>query len=765
MMNATRGYLRLAPLIVVTLMLVVAGCGLEFGSRGSDQGSGTQESSIRESGSHNEYSGSADGGVDSSGSSSSPSEASAPPSGESKTAPEPVNRNNDESGSWFQAAAYPVGTSPDSVTAADLDGDGDADLATANTFSDNGYGDETGDISVLRNEGDGTLAEAVNYPVMDAPASVAAADLDGDGDTDLASANNFTSNVTVLINEGDGTFAGGANYPVGDRPASIIAADLDGDGDTDLATGNGIADNPNSNNVSVLLSKGDGTFAEAVNYPVGENTFSVTAADLDGDGDGDLVAANANSNNISVLINKGDGEFAESVEYSSGEGTSYATAADLDGDGDTDLASANSGSNDVRVFMNKGDGTFAEAVSYSTKAGTLAVTAADLDGDNDPDLAAANFNADNVSILLNKGDGTFADDVTYPVGSYPDSITSSDLDSDGDIDLATANNGSNDVSVLINTTGMGGDAGSSDDSEEASLDQAVGDYYRAAGAEDWAYTYDHLDSQTRSMFTEEEWSRKNQWFWDRNQIVYHILSIEPDGNSEGSVADVEVRITGEDGSSWTRTTYFVQEDGEWKHRFSQEETDLFMPDATFEEFVKAQTDTSSEDAPEPVADGVCDPLSGGAQDPDCPDGQQEQESGLLKFDGSWWMHGIQMNILSDATSSQIANVGPCTDPFEPYPSDAMCNQVLLIEFSEASSGGIIGTITEIRYETWEGDPPPSDFKPSSDLEVGDSFKLEFVDDNLLRTTWLGDAAHLNGQGNPYWCNSQTSDENIDKCGA
>lgn len=132
--------------------------------------------------------------------------------------------------------------------------------------------------------------------------------------------------------------------------------------------------------------------------------------------------------------------------------------------------------------------------------------------------------------------------------------------------------------------------GSTDpNTEEASLDQAVEDYYLAVGVGDWEYTYDNLDSQTQSMFTEEEWSQKNQWFWDRYPTVYHILSIESDGDFEGSVADVDVRLTGEDGSSWIRTTYFVKEDGEWLHRFSEEESDLFMPDATFEEFVEAQS--------------------------------------------------------------------------------------------------------------------------------------------------------------------------------
>ncbi len=150
-----------------------------------------------------------------------------------------------------------------------------------------------------------------------------------------------------------------------------------------------------------------------------------------------------------------------------------------------------------------------------------------------------------------------------------------------------------------------GNIGSSGGSGEASLEEEVGDYYRAAGAEEWGYTYDHIASETRSMFTEEEWFQKNQWFWDSNPSIYHIVSINPDSASPS--AGVEVRITGEDGSSLTRTTYFSLEDGEWKHRFSEAETDLFMPGATFEEFVEAQTGTSPEDTPTPDGDtsGVC----------------------------------------------------------------------------------------------------------------------------------------------------------------
>jgi hypothetical protein len=105
------------------------------------------------------------------------------------------------------------------------------------------------------------------------------------------------------------------------------------------------------------------------------------------------------------------------------------------------------------------------------------------------------------------------------------------------------------------------------------------------GLKDWAYTYDHLDSETQSKFTEDEWSRKNQWFADNSPAVYHVLSVGSDSASQEPVAEVEADV---DGSSSTRNTYFVVEDGEWKHRFSEEETELFMPRVAFEEFVEAR---------------------------------------------------------------------------------------------------------------------------------------------------------------------------------
>lgn len=119
-------------------------------------------------------------------------------------------------------------------------------------------------------------------------------------------------------------------------------------------------------------------------------------------------------------------------------------------------------------------------------------------------------------------------------------------------------------------------------------EEAAKDYYLKAGSKDWEYTYDHLDLQTRRLFTKEEWSQKNQWLADNNPMIYRIDSVDLENASQESVAEVAVSLTGEDGSTSIRNTYFVLEDGSWKHRFSQEEKDLFMPGVPFEEFVEAR---------------------------------------------------------------------------------------------------------------------------------------------------------------------------------
>ncbi len=123
---------------------------------------------------------------------------------------------------------------------------------------------------------------------------------------------------------------------------------------------------------------------------------------------------------------------------------------------------------------------------------------------------------------------------------------------------------------------------------EASLVAAVEDYYRAVDREDWSYTYARLDSETKALFTEEEWYLKNQWFADNEGLVLSTMDVVVNDSASDRAVGVTVYRTFENGVSINRDTFFVYEGGVWKHRFTPEESGFFMPGASFEDFVAAQ---------------------------------------------------------------------------------------------------------------------------------------------------------------------------------
>jgi hypothetical protein len=351
---------------------------------------------------------------------------------------------------WFLGAAcrfapavnYGTGDAPYSVFSSDLDGDGALDLVTANASSH--------DVSILKNNGNGTFQIDSSYSLGGTggnPYRVFCADLDGDGDLDLAVADLWSVYVSILKNKGDGTFDLDSNYTIGSTPISVFCADLDRDSDLDLAVAMF-----SNNSVSILKNYGDGTFHLDGNYPVGNLPYSVFCADLDGDGDLDLAVANDSSDNVSILKNRGDGTFEPHVDYVTGDGSASVFCADLDGDGDLDLAVANPYSDSVSILKNNGFGTFVLDSNYAVGDGPISVFCADLNGDGNMDLTVANQWSNNVSILKNNGDGTFARAVHYGAGDASGSVFCADFDGDGDFDLAVANVSSDSVSILKNLT-------------------------------------------------------------------------------------------------------------------------------------------------------------------------------------------------------------------------------------------------------------------------------------------------------------------------
>jgi len=281
------------------------------------------------------------------------------------------------------------------------------------------------------------------------PQSVAVGDFNGDGKPDLAVVNSYSNNVSILLGNGDGTFQIHVDYPTGAQPGSVAIGDFNGDGKLDLAVVNSY-----SNNVSVLLGNGNGTFQPAVSYGTGSGTGPafVAVGDFNHDGKLDLAVANSNSSNVSVLLGNGDGTFQTAVNYDVGGAPTSIAVGDFNHDGKLDLAVAvpvPGPSTYVSVLLGNGDGTFQTAVNYNAPYAPDAVAVGDFNGDGNLDLVVGNRSS-NISVFLGNGDGTFRTAVNYSAGYNPSSVAVGDFNNDGTLDLAVANSGSSTtVTVLL----------------------------------------------------------------------------------------------------------------------------------------------------------------------------------------------------------------------------------------------------------------------------------------------------------------------------
>ena len=334
---------------------------------------------------------------------------------------------------------------PAQIIPVDVNGDGYLDLVSADfgfRFG-NGFGTGGGTgttISVFTNNGTGEVVLSTNITVGLEPASVATADVNGDGFPDLISANVGDNTLTVLTNDGKGNFAISGTYKVGDAPAMVTTADFNGDGFVDL-----VCANYQGNTMTVLTNDGHGLFKVSTNILVETNPNCVAAADINGDGKIDLICANSGSSDVDTYTNTGAGHFVHSVKFNVAGGATWVVAADVDRNGTIDLAVANNATA-IDVFTNNGQGHFGLKSIATTPGNTLMMVAADMNGDGKVDLVC-NDNGNSLqgatSILTNDGRGNFTVNTTIPVGfagvdNYPNYVTVGDFTGDGNNDVVVS---------------------------------------------------------------------------------------------------------------------------------------------------------------------------------------------------------------------------------------------------------------------------------------------------------------------------------------
>lgn len=346
---------------------------------------------------------------------------------------------------------------------ADLDGDADLDVL---------WGSVGGD-TVLWSENDGRGGfgpERVVAGGLDQVNSVLATDMDGDGDVDVVAAASRGWSAPVVWYENQGGGSSFTQHPIATTAwgtVSVVVADVDRDGDPDVITatlyaGNGLVWHENTSGGQAFIAHAlPASYAEA---------HDVFVADLDSDGDPDVLAAFAAGNTVAWYENDGHQVFTEHPISNSAVSARSVVAVDLDRDGDLDPLSASYGDDKIAWYANDGKQNFIEHPISTSIDGAYDIVPADLDGDGDWDLVSTGCDGNTIAWHENEGEQNFALHVVSQDVPAVWSVLAADLDGDGDSDLlsASGNEGANNsrVAWYENQPALVADAGGPYSGEE-----------------------------------------------------------------------------------------------------------------------------------------------------------------------------------------------------------------------------------------------------------------------------------------------------------
>ncbi|MCU0426425.1 MAG: FG-GAP-like repeat-containing protein, partial [Candidatus Kapabacteria bacterium] len=359
-------------------------------------------------------------------------------------------------GNFVDARRYPTVPLPVNAIAGQFDNGAGVDFAVA---SEN----ISGIVKIYRNDGTGNFPPATNIvdvTVGQYPVGLETGDFDNDGFTDLIVI--CRGSVWFIKNNNNGTYAPSlVNSSTRARLFGAVA-DFNADGNLDVAyVNNGSAGTPGT---EVYLGQGNGTFIAG--YSVAQSGVAIDAADMDADGDIDIITAADGATPILVFRNDGTGQFDGGTAITGGIAVYNMQVAELNGDAYPDVVytTLNAPQQNVNVLLSNGAGglNFLPLATYPiTNAVIPGTQLADIDGDGDLDIlavksATTNGEENSVYTLKNNGSGVFSMFASSPlVGRSADALTgfaAADFDGDGDLDLVIPKTGDAQVAVVLNQT-------------------------------------------------------------------------------------------------------------------------------------------------------------------------------------------------------------------------------------------------------------------------------------------------------------------------
>lgn len=358
-----------------------------------------------------------------------------------------------------------------SVAVADLNHDGKADIAAV---GDDSY-DGVSALAVFLGNGDGTFAAPAGHnTTYNSFSNLVVADFNNDGIPDLADTGD---NITVHLGRGDGTFRRPALFDgstsflettSGPRE-SLAAADINQDGNLDI-----LSLDYNTNILDVLLGNGDGTFQERSLFGTGPCPKSIAVADLNHDGNLDVAVPDSCDNNFVELAGNGAGNFVTRRSYSPRIQSQLSSVASgyLDSDNNLDLVVVDVGA--IDLLLGAKHGGFKRGAMITVTGRPEWVITADLNGDGKNDVVTADQANNSVSVFLGNGDGKLQPEHLYATGSDPRFVAAADVNGDGKLDLLTANDNGNSFSVLLG--GASGFLSHRDYSVKSPVRLALGDF-------------------------------------------------------------------------------------------------------------------------------------------------------------------------------------------------------------------------------------------------------------------------------------------------